>query len=299
MPADLQTRAPLLDAAFLQKLARLAIAAKKVQLGVNKGERRSKRKGISVEFADYRDYVQGDDLRFIDWNVFGRLNALYLKLFQEQEDLTVHLLIDASASMRFGSPEKLRFACQLAAAIGYIALVGYDRISSEAFGGAEERRLPPCRGRASAHKLFSFLESIEPEGGTELEAACRTYVTRNRSRGVALLLTDFFDEAGYEGALRRLMQSGSDLYVVHVLAPDEIDPPISGDLKLVDSETHAFTEISVSRALLKRYKSNLEGFCDAIRRFCLARDIVYIPAATNMPIEQLTLDVLRRGGMLR
>lgn len=302
----------MLDAEFLRRLERLAIVAKKVQLGVNKGERRSKRKGISVEFADYRDYVQGDDLRFVDWNIFARLGALYLKLFQEQEDLTVHLLIDASTSMRFGSPSKIEFACKLAAAIGYIALVGYDRVSVEVLkmgtvpGEHSETglspfstRLPRCRGKGSAHKLFSFIQSIEPGGGTELERACRSYVTRNRARGVALLLTDFFDETGFEGCLRRLQQSGSDLYVVHVLAPEEIDPPITGDLKLVDCETHAFTEVSVSRSLLKRYKANLHGFCDSIRRFCLARGIVYIPASTETPVEQLTLDVLRQGGMLR
>ena len=299
MTVEQDTKEPLLDAEFLRKLERLAIVAKRVQLGVNKGERRSKRKGISIEFADYRNYVQGDDLRFIDWNILARLDALYLKLFEEQEDLTVHLLIDASASMRFGTPSKIGFACRLAAAIGYVALAGYDRVSIEALSGSGGTRLTPCRGRASAHKLFSFIQSIEAEGSTELERACRAYVTRQRSRGVALLLTDFFDEAGFEGCLRRLQQSGSDLYAVHVLAPDEIDPPITGDLKLVDCETDAFTEISVSRTLLKRYKRNLQGFCDSIRRFCLARDIAYIPASTETPLEQLTLDVFRRGGMLR
>lgn len=290
---------PLLDADFLRRLERLLIAAKKAQLGVNKGERRSKRKGVSVEFADYRDYVQGDDLRFVDWNIFGRLDALYLKLFEEQEDLTAHLLVDASTSMRFGKPSKLAFACKLAAAIGYIALAGYDRVSAQTLAGDASRFLRPCRGKASAHKLFGFLQNIEAAGATELEQGCRSYFARQRARGVALLVSDFFDQAGFEGPLRRLQQSGSDLYVVHVLSPDEIDPPVSGDLRLIDCETNAFTEISVSRALLKRYKQNLNGFCDSIRRFCLARGITYIPASTEMPVEQLTLDVLRRGGMVR
>ncbi|MDQ1256485.1 MAG: hypothetical protein QG656_1081 [Candidatus Hydrogenedentes bacterium] len=294
-----ETQQPLLEPEFLARLERLAIAVKKVQLGINKGERKSKRKGISIEFADYRDYVQGDDLRFVDWNIFGRLDALYLKLFQEQEDLTVHLLIDASASMRFGKPSKIEFAGKMAAAIGYIALTSYDRVSAEAFSSIGSSQLQPCRGRASAHKLFSFIQSIEPENGTNLEQACRTYVTRNRTKGVALLVTDFFDEAGFDGCLRRLQQSGSDLYVIHALSPEEIDPPITGDLKLVDSETNAFTEISVSRGLLKRYKENLTGFCEEIRRFCLARGIVYVPVSTETSVEQLTLDVLRRGGMLR
>jgi len=290
---------PLLEPEFLRKLERVAIVAKSVHLGMNKGERRSKRKGISIEFADYRDYVQGDDLRFVDWNIFSRLDDLYLKLFREQEDLTLHLLIDASASMGFGAPSKVAFACKLAAALGYVALVGYDRVSVAAFSSMGETSLAPCRGKASAHKLFCFIQSVQAQGATELDHTCRSYVARNRGRGVAVLLTDFFDEAGFEGPLRRLLQTGSDLYAIHVLAPEEIDPPVVGDLKLVDSETHAFTEISVSRTLIKRYKQNLQGFCESIRRFCTARRITYVPASTDTPFERLILDVLRRGGMLQ
>ncbi len=299
MPSDTQTQERLLDADFLRKLERLVIVAKKAQLGMNKGERRSKRKGISIEFADYRSYVQGDDLRFVDWNIFGRLDSLYLKLFEEQEDLTVHLLIDASASMKFGEPSKIAFAQKMAAAIGYIGLAGYDRVSVEAFSNQASQTLTPCRGKASAHKLFSFIQSIECSGSIALEQACKSYVTRNRNRGVALLFSDFFDEDGFEGALKRLQQSGSDCYAVHVLAPDEIDPPITGDLKLVDSETAAFTEISASRALIRKYKKNLEGFCEEIRKFCMSRGISYVPASTETPVEHLTLDVLRRGGMFK
>lgn len=289
----------LLDAAFLRKLERLAIACKKTQLGVAKGERKSKRKGSSVEFADYRDYVQGDDLRHVDWNIYGRLDSLYLKLFQEQEDLTLHILIDASRSMDFGTPKKLDFARKLAAAIGYIGLAGYDRVSVEAFSGEGIQRLTPIRGKVSAQKLFSFLESMKAEGGTELEKACRSYVIRNRQKGVALLISDFFDEEGYEGCLRRLTQSGSDLYAVQVMAPEEIDPELSGDLKLVDCETEAFTEISVSRFLMKRYKENRDAFCDQVRRFCTSRGIGHYVVSSDAPIENMALNLLRRGGMVK
>ena len=294
------TARTLLEPEFLRKLERLAIAAKRVQLGMTKGERKSKRKGSSVEFADYRDYVQGDDLRHVDWNIYARLDALYLKLFQEQEDLTVHLLIDASLSMGFGTPAKLEFACKLAAAIGYVGLVGYDRVSVEAFSEGQARRMRPVRGRASAMKLFSFIQAIEARGTTELERACRSHVVRNRAtKGIALIISDFFDPDGFEGCLRRLTQSGSDLYAVQVMAPEEIDPELSGDLKLVDCETSSFTEISVSRALMKRYKKNRDGFCESIRRFCLARGIGHFVVSSATPVEQLTLDVLRRGGMFR
>lgn len=289
----------LLDPAFLRRLERLALVAKRTQLGVAKGERRSKRKGQSTEFADYRDYVQGDDLRHIDWNIYGRLNQLYLKLFQEQEDLTLHVLIDASRSMDFGTPTKLGFARKLAAAVAYIALVSYDRVSIEAFNGDAVQRLAPVRGKASAMKLFTFLQNVQAGGGTALEQQTRAYMLRNRARGVALLISDFFDETGYEGPIRRLTQSGSDAYAIHVLAPEEIEPSLTGDLKLVDSETQAFAEISVSRALLKRYKENRDGFCDEVRRFCLARGVGHYVVSSDTSVEELTLEVLRRGGLVK
>ncbi len=290
---------PLLDADFLRRLERLAIWAKKVHLGAQKGERKSKRKGASTEFADYREYVQGDDLRHVDWNIYGRLDALYLKMFLEYEDLTCHLLIDGSQSMTFGAPSKYRFAIQMAAAIGYVALAGYDRVAVEIFNGREVQRLSPIRGKASAGKLFQFLENASPGGETYLGDACRNSVIRNRSKGLAILLSDFFDPEGYEEPLRRLLQTRSDIYGIHVMAPEEIEPDLSGDLKLVDSETASEVEISVSRALLKRYRKNRDGFCESIRRYCVARGIGYFPVSSDMPIDRLTLDVLRRGGMMR
>ncbi|MFA6243421.1 MAG: DUF58 domain-containing protein [Candidatus Hydrogenedentales bacterium] len=297
--SDVTTADTLLEPDFLRKLERLAISARKVQLGLAKGERKSKRKGSSVEFADYRDYVQGDDLRHVDWNIFGRLNALYLKLFQESEDLTVHLLIDASRSMAYGTPAKIDFATKLAAAIGYVGLIGYDRVSAEAFSQAGSMRLTPCRGKAKVRQLLSFLSSVTPEGATQLEQSTHTYIMRNRAKGVAVLFSDLLDPEGFEPGLRKLQQSGSDCYVVHVLAPDEIEPPIVGDLRLVDSETGGFVEISASPMLVKRYTDNLAGFCESIRKFCLARGIGYIFAPSDTSFERLTLEVMRRGGLFR
>lgn len=299
MSDALATAPPLLDPEFLRKLERLALAARRVQIGITKGERNSKRRGSSVEFADYRDYVQGDDFRFVDWNIFGRLDALYLKLFREQEDLTVHLLIDASRSMAFGTPPKIQFACQLAAALGYVALCGFDHVTVETLSDETGRVLPPCRGKFSAGKFFNFLQGVETGGPTELERSCRGHVLRTRAKGVAVIVSDFFDPAGCEGALKRLMQSGSDVHVVHVLAPEEMDPELSGDLKLLDSETGGAVEISVSRDLLKRYHENRNVFCEGIRRFCLGAGIGYFLASSATPVENLLMDVFRRGGIVR
>lgn len=283
----------------MRKLERLALAVKKVRSGVVKGERRSMRKGASTDFADYRDYVQGDDLRHIDWNIYGRLEQLHLKLFEEYQDLTLHILIDASASMDFGTPSKVRFARQLAAALGYVALSGHERVCVEAFSGDAVQRLAPCRGKGSTRKLFGFLDGITAGGGTNLESASKAYVARNRAKGIAVLISDFFDEAGFEGALRRLNAGRSDVYAVHVLAPEEIDPQLTGDLKLIDSESGAFAEVSMSRALLKRYNQNLDGFVEEVRSYCAARGVGYLPVSSDISFERLTLDLLRKGGLLR
>ena len=290
---------PLLSTALMMKLERLSIAVKRSQLGVTKGERKSKRKGQSVEFADYRDYVQGDDLRHVDWNLYARLDQLYLKLFQEQEDLTLHLLIDASKSMGFGTPHKFLFAQRLAAAIGYIGLTAYDRVSVAALSDGALTSLAPLRGQASARRLFAFLETLEARGGTQLASACRAHVIRNRAKGVALFISDFFDETGFEEALRQLAASGSEIYAVQVLAPEEIEPELSGDLKLIDSETQAFAEISVSHALIKRYHKNRDAFVERVRQYCVSRGIAHFLVSSATPIEHLTLDILRKGGMLR
>lgn len=291
----------ILEPGFLRKLEALAIVAKKVQLGLSRGDRKSKRKGNSPEFADYRDYVQGDDLRFIDWNIFGRLDSLYLKLFMEQENLTVSLLIDSSQSMNYGTPSKLSFACQLAAAIGYIALVGYEKVIVETLSVDKEfsHSIRLGSGKASAGRLFSFLESTVASGETNLENSCKSFAMRNKEKGVVILLSDFFDPSGYEEGLKKLVSTGSDIYAIQILAPEEIDPQVSGDLKLLDSETNSYTEISTSRDLLKRYKKNKDDFCDAIRKFCLARGLNYNLAPSDTPIEKITLEVLRKGGLFK
>lgn len=289
----------VLDAEFLRKLERLALVARRVRAGHAKGERKSTRKGSSVEFADYRDYVQGDDLRHVDWNLFGRLDALYLKLFQEQEDLTLHLLVDVSASMAFGAPSKIDFACKTAAALGYIALVKYDRVSIEAFSGDGAQRFLPCRGKASAKRLFDFLEHVACGGSTALEQSCRHYAQRCRQKGILVLISDFMDPAGFDGCLRRLALPGYDACIIHVLARSEVDPPITGDLRLIDSETGAFTEITASRALLERYTANLRAFRDELKRAATARNIACIPAVSDMDFEMLALNLLRHGGLVR
>lgn len=291
--------ASLLSPAFLNKLDRMALLAKKVKPGVSKGERKSLRKGSSIDFADYRDYVQGDDLRHIDWNIYSRLEGLYLKLFEEREDLTLHLLIDASESMKYGSPSKLELAKQLAAALGYIALAGHERVSIEAFSEHGVQRINPCRGKGSIRKLFTFIEGIETGGNTNLEKGSDRYLMRNRARGVAVLLTDFFDDSGFEGVVQRLVLSRSEVHMLHILAPEELNPQLTGDLKLIDSETKSFAEVSMSRALLKRYEANKIGFINSVRKYCTARGVGYVQLPSDAQLESTVMQLLRGGGMVR
>ena len=205
--------------------------------------------------------MQGDDLRHLDWSLYARLDETYIKLFHEQEELTIHLVVDTSRSMAFGSPPKLLTAAQIAAALGYIALCSYDRVCIEGVGGATQR-LTPCRGKASARRLLAFMNDLEADGETHLEAALRAYVLRTRARGVAVLVSDLFDEAGFEAAVKRMQAPGMQGCVVHVLAREELEPDVSGDLRLLDSETGAHTDISASPALLARYRRNVQSIVE-------------------------------------
>lgn len=295
MPTD----APLLSPDFLAQLERLELVTRKVFRGRMKGERRSKRKGQSVEFADFRNYVAGDDLRFIDWNTYARLDRLFLKMFLEEEDLHFYALIDASRSMDFGEPTKLQYAKQLAAALGFIGLVRADRVRIEALGASNPRPGPVLRGRASVWRLLDYLDQITPGDGVPLARGIRDFCLRNKGQGVVVLISDLMDKSGYEEALRYLVARQMDTYVIQVLSQEELDPELVGDLKLVDSEDGDIAEITVSAPLLKRYKETLNAFVGSVREYCGRRGMTHILAHNQLPPEQLVVNYLRRRGLVR
>jgi len=295
MPTD----APLLSPDFLAQLERLELVTRKVFRGRMKGERRSKRKGQSVEFADFRNYVAGDDLRFIDWNTYARLDRLFLKMFLEEEDLHFYALIDASRSMDFGEPTKLQYAKQLAAALGFIGLVRADRVRIEALGASNTRPGPVLRGRASVWRLLDYLDQITPGDGVPLARGVRDFCLRNKGQGVVVLISDLMDKSGYEEALRYLVARQMDTYVIQVLSQEELDPELVGDLKLVDSEDGDIAEITVSAPLLKRYKETLNAFVGSVREYCGRRGMTHILAHNQLPPEQLVVNYLRRRGLVR
>src|SRR5437660_10042225 len=213
---------------FLAQLEQLELAARKIFLGRLKGERRSKRRGQSVEFMDFRNYVVGDDLRFLDWNLYARLDRLFIRLFLEEEDLHFYILIDNSLSMDFGTPSKLHYASQIAAALGFIGLVNLDRVVVEAFNDRLTQTMPAARGRRSVWRLMDFLQKIEPAGPSDMARSLRSFSLKCSGKGIVVLISDFMDKGGYEEALRYLIARQLDIYVIQILSQEEIDPEIVG-----------------------------------------------------------------------
>lgn len=299
MPTATERNGQLLSPQLLAQLERLELVSRKVFRGRMKGERRSKRKGQSVEFADFRQYVPGDDLRFIDWNLFARLERLYLKLFLEEEDLHFYALIDTSSSMEFGEPTKLQFAKQLAAALGFIGLCRADRVKIESLGTSSRKPGPTLRGRSSLWRMQEYLEGIEPGENVSLTEGIKNFCLRNAGKGILVLISDLMDKEGYEKALRFLVTQQMDVYLLHTLCPEELNPEIKGDLRLIDCEDEDVAEITVSRPLLEKYKRTLASFVDGAREFCTRRGMSYLMVSTETPVETLVANYLRKRGLVR
>jgi uncharacterized protein (DUF58 family) len=284
--------------AFLMQLERLTFASKRSHIGAVKGERKSPRRGSSVEFADYRPYEVGDDLRYVDWNAFARLNRLYLKVFIDEEDLCIHLLLDASGSMDYGTPNKFRYAMRLAAALAFIGFVNLERVGVAVFRERVAEGWLPTRGRNQFLPIQEFLAELAPGGGTAFNDSLRQYAQRAKDAGVAVVISDFLDPAGYASGLRALMERRFDVHVLHLLAPDELRPVLGGDLELLDAETGEIREVSVDAEALRAYERQLGTFISGIEGFCRANELSYVRVVTDMPVEDLLLRRLK-GGLLQ
>jgi hypothetical protein len=313
---------PLFDEPFLRKLERLTILSRRAMAGQLQGERRSPKRGQSVEFADFRPYAPGDDFRRIDWNAYARLERFFLKLFIEEEDLTVHILIDTSRSMDWGQPNKMWYALRAAGALGYIALAGLDRVTVTALGmeespgrengrreGGKEGRIgywAPHRGKQQAFALFQFLSGLQAQGAVNLHAAITRYAQAHQA-GPLILISDLLDSAPQPSdlpafqpsSLGALAARGFEVTVLHILSPDEVDPELSGDLKLRDVETGSEVEITADYDLLSRYRDGLVAWREGLNRFCGARGMHYVPIETSLPFEQLLFALLQLRGVLK
>ncbi len=327
----------LFTESFLRKLERLSVMSRRAMSGQLQGERRSPKRGQSVEFADFRPYTPGDDFRRIDWNAYARLERFFIKLFVEEEDQTVHILVDVSRSMDWGQPNKLEYALRAAGALGYIALAGLDRVTVTALGtggqgskGEGEMRkmeyFAPHRGKQSANALFTFLERLlptkppTPQHSAPLAPALQSYAAHATSPGPLILISDLFDSPSpnTQGAqphpiaqypkgtmspiyapLNALAAKGFEVTLLHTLAHNEVNPDLAGDLKLLDSESGAEVEITADYDLLQRYRNGLAEWQAELRNFCSARGMHYVPVETTVPLEELLFAWMRQYSVLR
>jgi uncharacterized protein (DUF58 family) len=286
------------DERFLRQLERLKLLMQQPARGGLKGGRRSVKRGQSVEFADFRDYTLGDDLRLLDWNVLARLEKLFIKLYVEEEDVTIHFLVDASASMAADGGGKLIFAKRAAAALGYVGLASEDRVAVTALGGRAARRQVALRGSGRVLRLLAALSAVTPaEGPTELLAAARHAGAQVTGRGVVVLLSDLLDPAA-DRVIRDLAATGSELIVLHVLTPDEVDPPLEGDLRLVDAETGEGVDVTADLATLDGYRARLAAWRDGLADIASKRRATYVPLTTDVPLADLVFAELRRRRVL-
>jgi uncharacterized protein (DUF58 family) len=276
---------------FLARLERLSLVSRRAFRGRVQGERKSPRRGHSVEFDDYRPYGVGDDLRYVDWNIFGRLDRLHVKLFLDEEDLRVHLLLDASASMTFGA--KLGTAARVAAALGFVGLSNLERVGVCVLRERVGEEWPPTRGRAHFIELLEFLAGVRAGGATGLNAALTDYARHSVEPGLAIVLSDLLDPGGYEAGLQALIERRFDVHVVHVLAPEEISPPFGGDLRLIDSETGEMRELTLDAEALADYRRRLQAFLEQAEGFCHAHQIGYRRLETDIAVEKFLLSGLK------
>ena len=303
----------LLTPELLRRLEQFQLLAARRAKSSAKGERRSRARGQSVEFADHRSYVPGDDFRYLDWNLFGRLDKLFLKLYEEERELPVRIFLDASESMTFGEPRKFDFARQVAAAIGYVALCGFDRVSVVPFPNTERGTqsgqtgaltseelaargaLRSVRGKKSSMQFFQNINALTAAGGADLNEALRRGALEARQTGLAIVLSDFLDPAGYESGLTALVGRGFQVNVVQILAPEELAPTTFGDLRLVDSESGGLQEVTFGRYRMKAYQQTVQNFIQRLREFTTKRGINFFMAPSNMDLQDLLLKQLRKS----
>lgn len=289
----------LFDAELLKKIERLSIVARKSLAGRSAGKRRSPRRGSSVEFADYRNYTSGDDFRQIDWNAYARFERLYLKLFMEEQDTTVHAFVDTSRSMEWGTPSKARLARQLAGALAYLGLTSFDNVGLGSLGAGLERYYPPVRRRGEIWRIFEFLEGLPVADETDLNRSLRDFGRYRRGPGIVFVISDFLAPGGYREGLSHLRAMGQEVIAIQVLSADEVAPEMAGDLRLVDVESGLAQDVSVTPGLLRAYRERLAAYTGEIEDFCRRRESAFLQVLSSDKADEVVARSLRRAGIVR
>jgi uncharacterized protein (DUF58 family) len=293
------------DDRFLRRLESLALTIRRTTAGRSHGMRRSRRVGAGLEFADHRDYVPGDDLRYLDWNLYGRLERRALRLYEEDEDLSIDVLVDASASMAMGRPPKLGLAFQIGAALAYVGLCNLDRVAVTALG-AEAVGPPPGRGKGRILPILRYLDALGPLDGTSrtsrtsLAAAVREFLSRRRGRrrGLVALISDFYDPAGARAALELVRRHRLEAITVQISAPDELAPRLRGDLQLCDAETGEARDLTISPRALADYAHRHAALLRELVGHCRERAIPCFTLSSEQPFDAVVLRMFRAGGLL-
>ncbi|MGB2982520.1 MAG: DUF58 domain-containing protein [Candidatus Bipolaricaulia bacterium] len=289
----------LIDEAFLQRLANLRFMTAGRQGGRLSGSHASPRAGVSIEFADYREYVPGDDFRYVDWNIYGRLGRLLVKTFVQEADLPINLVIDSSASMQLGSPSKSRYAARLALALGYLGLRSLDRVGLFPFSDRLLDSVPPRHGMRQLSRLLKVLTEIEPSGNTAFDHAVTELQSVRRENGLVILIGDLLDAEGLESGIGRLLHRGDEVVVIQVLDPEEVEPSGTGYTQIVDVESGRRVTMNLGRRSLAQYRQRFQAHQSRLSAFLLERRIPYFVAPTDRRLEQLIFEDLRIGGILR
>ena len=298
-PRARANREQLFDDHFQRKLEMLALVSRRVFAGRLRAERRTKKKGSGIEFADHRDYVAGDDFRSVDWNVYQRFGKLLVRLYEEEEDLSIYLIVDCSSSMGFGNQKKFDQARRLCAALAYVGLANLDRVTVVAVNEAVASRMPATRGKGRIFKVFEFLSQLEPGGTTDLASALKTFVAQHKRRGLAVLFSDLYDPAGFEAGINMLRFNKFEPYVVELVDPSDARPALKGDVRIYDCETGEERELTITDGMLDKMERAVGNYRASIERFCAQKQVPYFPADVNTPFDELVLRVFRRGGFLR
>jgi uncharacterized protein (DUF58 family) len=280
---------------FLRKLERIKILSRKGIKGPTRGEHAASRSGTSLDFLDYRKYQVGDDFRYVDWNVYGRSDKLFLKLFKSEEDLSIHVLLDASRSMGEGSPSKFFYAKRLAAALSYIGLSNLDRVGLAAFRQKLGEVYTPQRGQKSYAHLIRFLKGMPVEDETDISTSLTEYAETCKRPGVAIILSDLLDPKGIKPGLESLLIRKFDIILFHILEHEELSPSVKGYFILEEVETHETRKMNLDSSLIRLYHDRLEMYLKDIREFCYNRGINYYLCDTSVPVEDFLIQYLSQG----
>ncbi|HMC65492.1 MAG TPA: DUF58 domain-containing protein [Gemmataceae bacterium] len=291
---------PLFDSDFLKKLEYLSLISKRVFRGSLMAQRRTMQLGGGIEFADHREYLPGDDFRYIDWNLFARHDSLLLKRFQEEEDLHVYFLLDCSRSMTVGEPAKFDFARQVTAALAYIALADLDRIGVVAFADDIVADFPLTRGKGRILSLLKFLENLPARGtNTDLARVVSGFVHRSQRRGLVIVVSDLYDPNGFERGLDLLRHRRYEPHVVQIHDRAEADPDMLGDLELIDLETESARKVTVTERNLRQYRKLFESFQQSVQHYCNQYGLGCTRTSTEVPFDELILKMMRMAGAVR